>query len=92
MKLDILKQTKRPLTERMEILAKFSDFEKTPSYVEIKEEISKKIGKDLVLIVPKKVNQEFGMHEATVEIYIYDSETSLKKFEPKTKEKKAGTA
>ncbi len=94
MNLEILKNQKRPLTERTEILVKFTDFEKTPSYNEIKESISKKTGKDINLIVPKKVMQEFGMHEAKVDVYVYDSEDSLKKFEPKPKKEKnaPGTA
>lgn len=88
MDLEILKNQKRPLTERTEMLVKFSDFEKTPSYNEIKDMISKKTGKEISLIVPKKVKQEFGMHEAKVDVYIYDSEASMKKFEPKPKKEK----
>ena len=92
MKLEILKQIKRPLTERIEILAKFSEFEKTPSYTEIKEQISKKTGKEITLVVPQKVMQEFGMHEAKADVYIYDSDVSLKKFEPKPKKSKEAPA
>lgn len=88
MKTEIKTKTKKPLVERTELEVKFSGFEKTPSYVQIKEEVSKLTGTKQELILPQRVHQEFGMHEATVLIYIYDSDESMKKFSIKKKEAK----
>lgn len=88
MKTEIKIKTKKPLVERTELEVKFSDFEKTPSYVQIKEEVSKLTGTKQELILPQRVDQEFGMREATVLIYIYDSEEGMKKFSIKKKENK----
>ncbi|MBS3073746.1 hypothetical protein J4465_03045 [Candidatus Pacearchaeota archaeon] len=92
MKTEIKTKTKKPLVERTELEVKFSDFEKTPSYIQIKEEVSKLIGAKQELILPQRVNQEFGMREATVLIYVYDSEEGMKKFSIKKKEKTGSAA
>lgn len=92
MKTEIKVKAKKPLVERTELEVKFSDFEKTPSYVQIKEEVSKLINVKQELIVPQRVNQEFGMREATAVVYAYDSEEGLKKFSIKKKEKKTSGA
>ena len=88
MKIEILKQTKKPLVERIELEVKFSDFEKTPSNQEVKEEIGKKLNKDSNLITPQTIRQEYGKKEAIAFVYLYDSENSLKKFITLTKKQK----
>ncbi len=88
MKIEILKQTKKPLVERIEIEVKFSDFDKTPSNKEVKEEIGKKLNKNSDLVVPQTIRQEYGKKEAECFAYIYDSEEALKKFITLTKKQK----
>ena len=61
----------------------------TPSMASVKEELSGLLKKDKELIVVKKVKSKFGMQEAGITVYVYDSPEALKKFEPKKKEKKA---
>jgi ribosomal protein S24E len=83
----IEKKENKLLLEREEIQA-ISQDKVTPSMASVKEELANLLKKDKELIVVKKVESKFGVQEARITAYVYDSPESLKKFEPKKKEKK----
>jgi ribosomal protein S24E len=87
MELKIIKKDVKKLVERTEIYAKAQE-KKTPSNIEVQEAIAKELGKEKELIVVKKIKQEYGYNKENILAYAYDSAESLKKFEPKKKEKK----
>ncbi len=82
------KKENKPLLDREEIYAIVKE-KVTPSLALMQEEIAKKLEKKKELVVIKNVYPRYGKQEASVIAYIYNSEESLKKFEPKKKEKKA---
>ena len=59
----------------------------TPSKVQLKEEIAKLTSATPEMIVIKRVNQQFGKQDFTVNSYIYDSEKAFKEFEKEKKKK-----
>jgi ribosomal protein S24E len=81
------KKENKPLLDREEIYAIVKE-RVTPSLTLMQEEIAKKLEKKKELVVIKNVYPRYGKQEASVLAYIYNSEESLKKFEPKKKEKK----
>lgn len=83
----IEKKENKPLLEREEILA-VSDDAVTPSMTSVNEQLSILLKKDKELIIVKKIESRFGTQKARITAYAYDSLESLKKFEPKKKEKK----
>jgi|GEM_PF-3203320 len=89
MKLKIESKEDKPLVDRYELKVKIEEVEATPSNDYIKKEIAKSTGKPEDMIVVKKILQEFGKKTAEALVYVYNSVESLKKFEPKKKEKKA---
>ncbi len=84
----IEKKESKPLLDREEVYAIVKE-KVTPSLTSMQEEIAKKLEKKKELIVIKNVYPRYGKQEASVVAYVYNSEESLKKFEPKNKEKKA---
>lgn len=89
--IEIQKKENSVLLEREEIRA-ISNDKVTPSMIKVQEELSNLLKKDKELIVVKKVNPKFGMQKCDITAYVYNSAESLKKFEPKKKEKKTKTA
>ncbi len=87
MEFKIEKQEDKLLVDREEIILKITNIEATPSNAQVQEVIAKLTNKNKELIVIKKIHQKFGMHEAIVTAYIYNSEESKKKFEIKKKGK-----
>ncbi len=63
----------------------------TPSYEEVRKKISSSLNCDEKLIVIKNIYTKFGLKKASVFAYAYKNEESMKKIEPKPKEKKAKT-
>ena len=88
MELKIEKKEEKSLVERTEIIARATGFQATPSNAQIQEAIAKELNKPAELIVVKCIDQGFGMQEAEIKAYAYNSQESLKKFEPRKKEKK----
>jgi ribosomal protein S24E len=85
--LKIEKQEKKALVERDEIHA-IAEEKITPSNAKIQEELANLTKKEKELIVVKHIYQKFGSNKSDIIAYVYDSAESLKKFEPKKKEKK----
>ena len=88
MEFKIEKQEQKPLVEREEIIMKVTQTEATPSNAQVQEALAKLTSKAKELIVIKKIHQKFGMREALVYAYIYNSEETKNKFERKKKVKK----
>jgi ribosomal protein S24E len=88
MELKIENKEEKKLVERLEIRAKATGFQATPSNAQIKEELAKQLGKPAELIIIKSIYQKFGSLEASILAYVYNSPESLKKFETRKKEKK----
>ena len=85
--INVEKKENKPLLDREEIYAIVKE-RVTPSLTAMQEEIAKKLEKKKELVVIKNVYPRYGKQEAAVIAYVYNSEESLKKFEPKKKEKK----
>lgn len=92
MEVKIEKQEEKKLVERIEIRAKATGFQATPSNAQVQEELAKQISKPAELIVIKHIYQGFGSLAADILAYAYNSPESLKKFETKKKEKKTAGA
>jgi ribosomal protein S24E len=86
--INIEKKENKPLLDREEVYA-IVKARVTPSLNEMQEEIAKKLEKKKELVVVKNVYPRYGKQESSVVAYVYNSEESLKKYEPKKKEKKA---
>ena len=89
MKITIESKKEKPLVERTECDVKMEEFKSTPSNAQIQEEVSKLLNKPKEAVVTKRISQGFGKNEAKALVYVYDSESSLNKFEPKKKVKGA---
>ncbi len=87
MNIEITKHEKKELVEREEVTALVSGTTSTPSKTQVQEKLAEKLNKSKELIIIKNIFPKFGSNENKVIAYIYNSENSLKKFEPKKKEK-----
>lgn len=85
--INVEKKENKPLLDREEVYVIVKE-RVTPSLTVMKEELAKKLEKKKELIVIKNIYPKYGKQEASVLAYVYNSEESLKKFEPKKKEKK----
>lgn len=84
--LKIEKQTRKPLVEREEIIAK-AEANVTPKKADVQEQIATMLNKPKELVIVKHVYPQFGKKEAKIIVYVYDTLEAVKKFE-KQKEKK----
>jgi len=89
MEISIIKEDNNKLIGRDEITAILKP---QTSYDNAKKLLSEKLKKPQELIVIKRINPVFGKKEAKIEAYVYSSEESMKKFEPKPKVKKEAAA
>ena len=89
MAVKIISTEEKQLLERKEVKRSLSFIGKaTPSNAEIRKDIASQLKAAENLVIVKHVYTKFGSGEASVEAYVYDSESSLKKFEPVTKHMK----
>jgi len=84
----ILEQKENFLLKRKEILARL-EAEKTPSFEEVKEALSKQFKADKEAIAIKKVDGGYGLKDFRIKAFIYDSKEDKEKIEKKAKAKKA---
>lgn len=89
MKIKIETREDKPAVDRYELRVKIEDVIATPSNDYVKKEIAKTMNKPEDVVVVKKIIQNFGKKEAEAIVFVYNSHESLKKFEPKKKEKTA---
>jgi len=81
MNIKITNDEKNPLFKRREIIAYLGHDNKTPTRLEIKKELSKKLGVKEDLVVVKRVTPDFGTPAAKLEAIVYDDENTLKELE-----------
>ena len=83
MNLQVITDEKNPLFKRREITAKLGYEDKTPSRLEIRKEVAKKLGTKEELVIIKRIIPDYGTPAAKCEANIYDDEKSLKELEEK---------
>ena len=81
MNIQVITDEKNPLFKRREITAKLGYEDKTPSRLEIRKEVAKKLGTKEELVVIKRITPDYGTPAAKCEANIYDDEKSLKELE-----------
>lgn len=80
----ILEDKKQPLFSRRAISAEIDFGEgKTPSRVDVRNEIARAAKTEGKLVSVRKIQTEYGFRKAKVEAYVYSSEADLIKVEPK---------
>ena len=90
MELNIEKQNKNELLDRLEILA-VAKTDKTPKNQEVKEEIAKLLNSNPENVRVRHIYSGFGIGDSySVEAYVYDNLVTLKKIEEIQKVKKSG--
>ena len=87
MELKIINKKEEPLLSRTMVEAEITFEKTTPSGREVKSRLAKDLGKDEKLIVVKGIHTYLGSKKAKNLSYVYENEESLKRIEPRTKEK-----
>jgi|SRR3989338_3298035 len=90
MDLKIISKKQDPLLSRVKVEAEIVFDKTTPSRGEIKSKLAKDLGKDEKLIAVKGIYMDYGLKKARNVSYVYENEESLKRIEPKIKEKSGG--
>lgn len=76
MQLEIAKKIEMPLLSRTRVTAWATSDAKTPSRVEVLNDLAQKLHTDPQLIIVKHIYQRFGMQKAKVVAHVYkDAET-----------------
>lgn len=83
MDIEVKKQDKEPLMKRSYFEAKIVFNGKTPSRIDMKKELCKKLDSKESLTIIRKINTDYGSERAIILGYIYDNEEYLKKIENK---------
>lgn len=83
MDIEVLKQNKEPLMKRSYFEAKIVFQGKTPSRIDMKKDLCKKLESKDNLTVVRKINNDYGSERALIVGYVYDDEESMKKIENK---------
>lgn len=92
MSIEIKKQTKVPLLNRERVTGNVYFEETTPSRMDIKKELAKKVNVAENTVVVRHIYGKYGMRKAKVIAHIYDNAETMKKFEPHTLLVKNGLA
>ncbi|MFC1686114.1 hypothetical protein ACFLZZ_03785 [Nanoarchaeota archaeon] len=90
MEIELKKQEEKAFFQRQEYTFDIKA-DTTPSYDELKAEISKKLNVNAELVIVKKVEHYFGKSSVLVSAYVYSSTDTLKKYEGIREEKKAAS-
>ena len=90
MELNIKEKKEQKLLSRLEVRGDISFDGPTPSNDVVKQAIAKKVGKDVKLIILKKIGTNYGSTSASIFAYVYDNEDKLKDVERIKEEKKEG--
>ena len=86
--MNIVTDKKNDLLKRREIIVELS-VPKTPSFVEMQQQLSEKLKAASEVIAVKSITGSFGNSSFSIEAFVYASEADKNKFEPKAKVKKA---
>jgi ribosomal protein S24E len=82
--MNVLSMEKREnkLLNRIEVIARVEFPGGTPRRAELREEISKRLGKPVDLVFIRKILTEYGKREALVTATVYNRKEDALKFEP----------
>lgn len=93
--IEIKEKKESPLLSRIEVIADLSYENTTPSNVEIKKQLAKKLNVDEKLVMIKNIKTYFGMHKAKIFANVYKKDKDIRepehifrKQEPKEKKEK----
>jgi small subunit ribosomal protein S24e len=81
MEIHITKDERKPLLKRREIIGRIGYEGKTPSRMDVRKELAKKLGAKEELLLVQKIMPEFGNRAAKLEVHIYDDEATMKAVE-----------
>jgi len=81
MNIQIITDQKKPLLKRRELTGKIGYEDKTPSRLDIRKELAKKLNAKEELVVVRRVKPLYGTQAASLEVNIYDDEKALKDME-----------
>ncbi len=81
MSVEIKKQTKIPLLNRERVTGSVFFEEVTPSRLDVKKEIAKKINAKEDSVVVRHIYGRYGMKKAKIIAHVYTDQQSMKKFE-----------
>ncbi|GIU70175.1 MAG: 30S ribosomal protein S24e [Candidatus Woesearchaeota archaeon] len=83
MDIEVTKKTNEPLMKRIYFEAKIIFQGKTPSRIDIKKELCKKLDSKDNLTIIRKIKTDYGSERAIIYGFIYESEEIIKKIENK---------
>jgi len=83
MDIEVMKQSKEPLMNRVYFEAKIVFQGKTPSRIDIIKDLCKKLSSKDNLTVIRKINNDYGSERAIINGYVYNDEATMKKIENK---------
>ena len=83
MNIQIVNDEKKPLLRRREITAKLGYENKTPSRLDVRKELAKKLNAKEELVVVRMIKPFYGTSAADLEVVIYDDEKAMKEIEAK---------
>ena len=83
MDIEVTKQSKEPLMKRSYFEAKIVFSGKTPSRIDLKKDLCKKLASKEDLTVIRKINTNYGSERAILNGYVYETEELMKKIENK---------
>lgn len=81
MNIQVTADQKKPLFKRREITARLGYADKTPSRLEIRKELAKKLNVKEELVVVTRINPAYGAPAAKLDVIVYDDEKALKAIE-----------
>ena len=81
MNIQINKDEKKPLLKRRELSGKIGYEDKTPSRLDVRKELAKKLNVKEELVIVKRMKPLYGTQAATLEASVYDDEKALKEVE-----------
>jgi len=83
MDIEITKKIAEPLFKRTSFDAKLIFEGKTPSRIELKKDLCRKLNSKEGLTVINKIDTDYGSERATIKGYVYDDESIMKKIASK---------
>jgi len=83
MDIEVIKQSKEPLMNRSYFEAKIVFQGKTPSRIDMKKDLCKKLESKDNLTVVRKIDNDYGTERAVISGYVYDDEATMKNMENK---------
>ena len=83
MDIEILKEKDMQLLSRKRVSAMIQSEGPTPSRLDLKKQLAKKLNKDPELVILKHIYPKYGKSDVKVIAHVYDNKEELEKFELK---------